>query len=83
MTEHKQRIVASSVATSKNVRFFLDEAWCSNNPCIDDNRRNSVQGVVSSILPAEIQRAVNNVLVVNDAYLRAAGNSSHHLIYIL
>jgi hypothetical protein len=83
MTEHKQRIVASSVATSEAVRFFLDEVCCSNNPRIDDNRTNNVQDVVSSNLPAEIQRAFNNVLVVNDGYLRAAGNHSHHLIYIL
>ena len=79
MTEHKQRIVASSDATSKAVRFFLDEVCCNNNPWIDDNRRKSVQDMMSSILPAEIQLAINNVLVVNDAYLRAAGNYFHHL----
>ena len=79
MTEHKQRIVTSSVATYKAVRFFLDEVCCSNNAYIADNRRSSVQVVVSSILPAEIHREINNLLVVNDAYLRAAGNYSHSL----
>jgi len=87
MTEHEQRIVASSVAT--NVLFFLDQVCCGNNLCIDDNRRNSVHGVVSSILPAEIQRAINNVLVVNpltpnDLYISRTAplTSKRRILYI-
>jgi hypothetical protein len=54
---------------------MLKDYVYTNSPCIEGHLERSSQDVISLILPAKIQHAINNVFVRCDACLHAAGNN--------
>jgi len=52
----------------------------NNNPCTEDDLKESIQDVVPSISPAELQFIINNIFVSCDKHLQNDRNHFQHLL---
>lgn len=64
------------------LRGMLRDNFYSNTLRTDDDVKRNIQDVVSSVVPSEILRAVNNGFVIYDACVEAEGKNFQHLLYI-